>query len=197
VLYNKALALDDLGRFDEAITYYNKVLAISPNDTDTLSNAGLALDNLGRHAQAITYYDRVLAINPADTDALYNKGLALEGLGLKNNATVYYKKVLAINPNDTAALDKLNLTYSNTDNVTITGIQKTDRTLLIYVGIFVAVLISLIVINLVARRKRPTSPATVPTKDESVEMEKPTDEKPQDKKPKPKDVEEDDGWKGV
>src|SRR2546425_6374597 len=192
VLYNKALALDYLGRLDEAITYYEKVLAIKPDDTDTLSNIGLSLDSLGRHAQAITYYDKVLAINPEDIDALYNKGLALEGLGLKNNATLYYKKVLAINPNDTAALNRLNLTYNNVNNSVLAGIQKTDKTLLIYVGIFVAVLIGLIAINLVARRKRSVSPATAPTKDEPAEIEK-----PQDKKLKPKDTEEDDGWKGL
>ena len=192
VLYNKALALDDLGKLDEAVTYYSKVLAIKPDDTDTLTNLGLALDSLGKHAQAITYYDKVLAINPDDIDALYNKGLALEGLGLKNNATLYYKKVLAINPNDTAALNKLNLTYNNANNSVLAGIQKTDQTLLIYVGIFVAVLIGLIVINLVARRKRPASPATAPIKDEPTKMEKPKDEKP-----KPKDIEEDDGWEGL
>src|SRR5436309_2449473 len=192
VLYNKALALDDLGKLDEAVTYYSKVLAIKPDDTDTLTNLGLALDSLGKHAQAITYYDKVLAINPDNIDALYNKGLALEGLGLKNNATSYYKKVVAINPNVTAALNKLNLTYNNANNSVLAGIQKTDQTLLIYVGIFVAVLIGLIVINLVARRKRPASPATAPTKDEPTEIEK-----PQDKKPKPKDTEEDDGWKGL
>jgi len=192
VLYNNALSLDNLGRLDEAITYYTKVLAIKPDDTDTLTNLGLALDSLGKHAQAITYYDKVLAINPDNTDALYNKGLALEGLGLKNNATLYYMKVLAINPNDTAALGKLNLTYNNANNSVPRGIQKTDQTLIIYLGIFVAVLTSLIVINLVARGKRPGSSATIATKDEPAEMEKPKDEKP-----KPISLEEDYEWKGI
>jgi len=191
VLYNKALSLDYLGRLDEAITYYTKVLSIKPDDTDTLTNLGLALDSLGKHAQAITYYDKVLAINPNNTDALYNKGLALEGLGLKNNATLYYLKVLAINPNDTAALGKLNHTYNNANNSVLAGIQKTDKTLEISVGIVIAILIGLIVINLVARRKRPASHDTIPIKDEPAEMGKPKDEKP-----KPISFEEDYEWKG-
>jgi tetratricopeptide (TPR) repeat protein len=42
--------------------YYDKVLAIDPNDLDTLSNKGIALDDLGQDEEAIGYYDKVLAI---------------------------------------------------------------------------------------------------------------------------------------
>ena len=59
----------------EAIAYYDKVLAIDANDTNALNNKGLALDNLVQYQEAITYYDRVLAIDANDTKALINKGL--------------------------------------------------------------------------------------------------------------------------
>ena len=70
----KALALDNLGNYSEAIQYYDKVLAINPKYTNALYNKGVALDNLGNYSEAIQYYDKVLAINATDTDALYDKG---------------------------------------------------------------------------------------------------------------------------
>ncbi len=192
VLYNKALSLDNLGRLEEAITYYTKVLAIKPNDTDTLSNTGLAYANLGKHEQAITYYDRVLAVNPEDTDALYNKGLSLDALGQKDNATLYYKKVLAINPNDTSALNKLNLTYNNANNSVLTGIQKTDQTILVAVGVFASLAIGILLISLRSRGQRHKFEPQITTKEEPTETEK-----PKERKPKLKETGEDDGWKGV
>jgi tetratricopeptide (TPR) repeat protein len=190
-LYNKALSLDNLGRLDEAVTYYDKVLAISPNDTDSLNNIGLALDGLGEHDKAITYYDRVLAINPEDTDALYNKGLALEELGKKNDAISYYKRVLDVNPSDAAALNKLNLTYNNANNTATTGIQKTDQTLLIYVGVFVVLVISIIVINLVAKRAGRRSESKIITKSDQAKV----DQTPYKKSEQ--ETTDDDEWKGV
>lgn len=47
-LFNKDLALSHLGRYEEAITYYDKALAIDPNYVDVLNNKGVSLDKLGR-----------------------------------------------------------------------------------------------------------------------------------------------------
>jgi len=45
-LINKGLALYNLGQYDEAIDYYDKALAIDPNNTLALTNKQLAIDNL-------------------------------------------------------------------------------------------------------------------------------------------------------
>ena len=45
-LYNKGIALDNLGKYQEAITYYDKVLAINPNYVDALNNKAVAEANL-------------------------------------------------------------------------------------------------------------------------------------------------------
>ena len=42
-LYNKGVALDDLGDYTQAIQYYDKVLAIDANHTSALNNKGVAL----------------------------------------------------------------------------------------------------------------------------------------------------------
>lgn len=45
-LINKGNSLDDLANFTGAIEYYDKALAIAPNDADSLYNKGLALNQL-------------------------------------------------------------------------------------------------------------------------------------------------------
>jgi Flp pilus assembly protein TadD len=42
-----------LGKYNEAITLFDKVLAVDPTDVKTLNNKGNALDNLGKHQEAI------------------------------------------------------------------------------------------------------------------------------------------------
>jgi len=79
-LLKKGLALDKSGNHTEAIEYYNKVLAIDPNDVATLDAKGVSLDYLGNYTGAIEYYDRALAIDPNDVYALTNKGIALDAL---------------------------------------------------------------------------------------------------------------------
>ena len=53
MLYNKGIALDTLGKSEEAITWYDKALAIDPNYVSALLNKGVALDTLGRSEEAI------------------------------------------------------------------------------------------------------------------------------------------------
>ena len=62
--YNKVTSLYDNQKYDEAIQYYDKALAIDPSYVNALNNKGLALDNLQRYDEAIQYYDKALAIDP-------------------------------------------------------------------------------------------------------------------------------------
>ena len=89
-LKNKGDALYDLGQYQEAIGYYDKVLAIDPNDVYALINKGSALDDLGQYEQAIEYYDKVLAIDPNNVDSLNNKGEALDELGRHQEAAAWF-----------------------------------------------------------------------------------------------------------
>ena len=42
---NKGLALDNLGRYEEAIKYYDKAIELDPNNADAWYNKGLLLVN--------------------------------------------------------------------------------------------------------------------------------------------------------
>ena len=76
---------NNLGNHTEAILYFDKALAIQPNDTYALNNKAAALDNLGNHTGSILYYNKALAIDPKNTFALTNKRAILHMLG--NNTT--------------------------------------------------------------------------------------------------------------
>ena len=67
-------------RYDEAIEYFDKALAVEPDKVRALSGKGTALRNLGNYTEAIEYYDRALAVEPDYRPALYGKRLALGNL---------------------------------------------------------------------------------------------------------------------
>ena len=57
---NRGSALDDLGRYEEAIASYDHALKFKPDDDLAWNGRGVALDNLGRLEEAITSYDKAL-----------------------------------------------------------------------------------------------------------------------------------------
>ena len=82
-----------IGKFEDAIPYYDKVIAIDPNNTVAISNKGDVLWRMGRYKEAIPYFDTVLKIDaknkdifdPSLTFALFNKGYSLMRLGADIN----------------------------------------------------------------------------------------------------------------
>jgi len=95
MLLDKGVSLSNQGRYEEAITNFDKLLAIYPDDIDALTGKAVTLHDLGRVQDAITYYDKVLEIDPNDVGALNNKIAALGKLtpdltpaSISNNAYV-------------------------------------------------------------------------------------------------------------
>ena len=85
--------------FEKAISFFDKVLAIDPNNTDALFNKGSALVQLDKPEEAISYFDKVLAIDPNNANALSYKGDRLAKIGKSDEAISYFKQVLKIEPN--------------------------------------------------------------------------------------------------
>jgi tetratricopeptide (TPR) repeat protein len=79
-LVDEGRALISSGRYQEAIKWYDKALAIDPNYKNALLNKGIALTQLGRYNEAITHFDKLLAIDPNDKGALDGKQRALSHL---------------------------------------------------------------------------------------------------------------------
>src|SRR5215204_2584306 len=104
-LYNTANNFYDNQKYDEAIQYYDKVLAINPSAVGALNSKGLALDHLQRYDEALQSFDKAFAINSSSVNALNNKGLALDHLQRYDEALQSFDKALEIEPSNTKALD--------------------------------------------------------------------------------------------
>ena len=98
-LNNKGMSFNSLGKFNESITYFDKVLAMDPNNTIALTQKANAFGGLGKYHEAITYYDKVLDINPNNAEAIDDKGVSYYHLGNYTKAIGFYDQALSIDPN--------------------------------------------------------------------------------------------------
>lgn len=62
-----------LPEFRKSLKYYDKSLAINPNDITLLNNKGVELTSRRRHKKALECFDKVLELNPEYAAALHNK----------------------------------------------------------------------------------------------------------------------------
>jgi tetratricopeptide (TPR) repeat protein len=91
-------ALDDLGRYEEAIASYDRAIEIKPDSHYAWGYRGIALGNLGRYEEAIASYDRAIEIKPDKHDAWYSRGIALDDLGRYSEAIASYDRAIEIKP---------------------------------------------------------------------------------------------------
>tara|TARA_B100000929_G_scaffold215389_1_gene172174 strand:- start:1670 stop:2515 length:846 start_codon:yes stop_codon:yes gene_type:complete len=83
-------------RFEESLLYFDKILEVDPNHTDSLLNKGSVLIALGKSDNAIAYFDRLLEIEPNNTKGLTSKAAALANIDKNLNALELYNKALSI-----------------------------------------------------------------------------------------------------
>jgi tetratricopeptide (TPR) repeat protein len=60
----QGLALNDMGRCDEAIELFDLILAKENRNIYALTAKGQALLGLGEYAESLIYFDKTLAIAP-------------------------------------------------------------------------------------------------------------------------------------
>ena len=72
-LNKKGLELLNSGSYNESLAYFDKALAVSPDNPKVLDNKGFALYSLGNFSGALYYYDKALAIEPNFTAASNDK----------------------------------------------------------------------------------------------------------------------------
>ena len=86
------------GNYNEAITDYNRALAIDSKNTLVLANRANAYGALGKLNEAIADFKKVLEIDPNDYMVCHDLGLTYVDIRDYNNALYYFNKVLEINP---------------------------------------------------------------------------------------------------
>lgn len=98
-LLSQADRLREAENYQEAITTYEKAIAL--NGTEAKAHWGLcySLNQMLKPTEAITACDRALAINPNYSEALWSKGNALHQQQNYQEELKLYEQALQINPN--------------------------------------------------------------------------------------------------
>ncbi len=60
----RAIALQKLKRFEEALADNKRAHALNPGNADTCNNIGAILQSLGRDDEALPWFDKALALRP-------------------------------------------------------------------------------------------------------------------------------------
>jgi tetratricopeptide (TPR) repeat protein len=99
----------------EALTSYDRALALRPDHAETLNNRGNVLIDLKRFAEALASYDKALRVEPQFADAHYNRGLLLKRLKRCEDALESLDAALVIRPDYAQALNTRGTTLYELD----------------------------------------------------------------------------------
>ncbi|HYU32952.1 MAG TPA: tetratricopeptide repeat protein [Thermoanaerobaculia bacterium] len=95
---NRGYDLAERGRWEEAIPYYRRALALDPQHTLAWSNLGNALLETGHPVEALNCQERALALDPTFALGWANKAVVLAGLGRREEALPCYDQALELDP---------------------------------------------------------------------------------------------------
>jgi predicted O-linked N-acetylglucosamine transferase (SPINDLY family) len=101
---HRGVALNALGRHDDARLSYQHAIALKPDDAIALNNLGNVCRSLGRLEEAVEAYDKAIAVRKDIAETHYNRGLVLSDLSRHEEAVESFDRALAINPRYPGAL---------------------------------------------------------------------------------------------
>lgn len=89
------------GEYNEAITIYDDILEIAPNNISTLKMKGIAQSNLDQHSSSLKQFFKVLQHKPNDVISLTGMGLGFGNLGEYQESIAYFEKASKEKPDST------------------------------------------------------------------------------------------------
>jgi tetratricopeptide (TPR) repeat protein len=97
-LGNRAWALAQMGRLDQAIAGYSELLAANPRSDRAYNSRGLAHLRKGDVSAALADFEEALKINPRNVPARNNRALVLARQNKLEEAIAEYSEALRIDP---------------------------------------------------------------------------------------------------
>ncbi|MBN2143388.1 MAG: tetratricopeptide repeat protein [Candidatus Aureabacteria bacterium] len=97
------------GKYEEVLYVSDFILAVKPDDIQTLNYKGIALDNLKRHEEAISCFDQAISIHPKCLNYWINKSIALSALKRYEEAIASCRKGVESDPQIAEDRKKLTL----------------------------------------------------------------------------------------
>ena len=133
LFFQKAFELHQQGKLPEAKRKYEKVLALSPNNSEALINIGLICHNLKQLNKALEYYQQALALAPQLGRLHYFYGNALNDSGHTKKAVTSYKEAISCGYDEPAPLFQLGIIHEKLGRFSIARdyFQKIPPVLLI------------------------------------------------------------------
>ncbi|MCZ6583897.1 MAG: M57 family metalloprotease [Thaumarchaeota archaeon] len=101
LMFNQAQEHLVNGEYKQAITIYDDILEIFPNNISTLKMKGIVQSNLEEHDKSLKQFFKVLQYKPNDVTSLTGMGVGFGNLGEYQEAVVYFDKALKEKPNST------------------------------------------------------------------------------------------------
>jgi tetratricopeptide (TPR) repeat protein len=95
----------DAGKYDQAIGYYTRALALDPSNPDVRTDYATALHQTGHDLESLKQLDLVLAERPKFLQALFNRGIVLRAIGRRTDAVAAFRAFIAAAPNDPRVAD--------------------------------------------------------------------------------------------
>ena len=99
-----------LGRLKDALTSYDRALAVRSAYAEALHNRGVILHELNRFDEALASFDQALAVRPDYAEALSTRGATLHELRRFGDALASYDQALTARPNYAEALHNRGVT---------------------------------------------------------------------------------------
>ena len=109
VLFSIARYYQELGKYEDALIYYEKVNEIYPQNKYAFFNkAYILLVENEDFENAEIAFQQAINIDPSYVEAVYNLGRTYEAKGLYTEAAIKYRQALELYPNYPLAIDGLN-----------------------------------------------------------------------------------------
>jgi len=99
IMFNLAKEHFVKGDYNEAITIYDDILEIAPNNISTLKMKGIAQSNLDQHSSSLKQFFKVLQHRPNDVISLTGMGVGFGNLGEYQESMAYFEKASKEKPN--------------------------------------------------------------------------------------------------
>ena len=115
-----------LKEYEKSISYYNKILAMVPNDQEATNNLGITYREAGKFygeqkgdvTKATQYLEKAYELRPNEYETLRLLGVAYGIQGQHNSAINYFSKALEVNPESAEAHWNLGNAYYYIGNET-------------------------------------------------------------------------------
>jgi len=134
LMFNQAQEHLVNGEYKQAITIYDDILEIFPNNISTLKMKGIVQSNLEEHGKSLKQFFQVLQYKPNDVISLTGMGVGFGNLGEYQESIVYFDKALKEKPNSTVIknykefIEKVISKYPNIPTEKPEGLEKVYAT---------------------------------------------------------------------